>query len=432
MPSIDALAKRGHGQNRAMARMTLRPALALGKGLMLLGLTALAGCSGSASLPLELYVAIGTNPDQTISGDLRDGIREQLLPIRQGFRRLHPDTFFQVSLYPETDLPQTLRHRNGSGLAPDLMYVNGDTALRMLQAGLVTPFPISAAQRRLFNPEDLRRLTLPDGRLAGLPVVVHTQLSCFNRRRMASPPRTVQELLAASAAGKPIGLNADMAYLLWSVGSLGALPAFEHIVSGQAATAADRQALAGWLSWLQEASLQQRVSIYPDQQTAEAELAAGRVDWIPCRSSALPSLRRRMGSSLAVAPLPDGEGHRASPFNRLRVLALGRNSTARGRERSLAFGRYSVNPLTQRSMTLNSQITLPANRFVGVPVQSSQTLATLVEAADQGRQANALVSMVHNNDPRLPLLQNLLTALVFGEIRVPETTTRLIQILQGA
>jgi len=402
------------------------------RSLAMLATTALSGCSAAAHLPLELYIAIGSNPDQTINADLHDGIREQIQPLHQAFRRLHPNTFFQVSLYPETDLPQTLQQRNGSGLAPDLLYVNGNTALRMLQAGLVSPFPISATQRRQFNPEDLRRLELPDGRLAGLPVLVHTQVSCFNRRRMASPPRTVRELLATSAAGRPIGLSVDMGYLVWSVGSLGALPAFEQILSGQPATAAHRQAIAGWLSWLQEASVQQRVSIYPDQQTAEAELAAGRVDWIPCRSTALPSLRRRMGSSLAVAPLPDGNGHRASPFNRLRVMALGRNSSARARERALAFARYTVNPLTQRSLTLNSQITLPANRFVSVPVQSSQTLATLVQAADQGRQANALVALVHNNDPRLPELQNLLTDLVFGELRVPAATTRLIGILRGA
>ena len=169
-------------------------------------------------------------------------------------------------------------------------------------------------------------------------------------------------------------------YLLWSVGSLGALPAFEHIVRGHTIGPADRQAIRTWLSWLKQAGTLQRMTVYPDQQSAEADLAAGRVAWIPCRSSALPSLGRRMGSSLAVAPLPDGDGHRASPIKRLRVLALGRNSTARGRERSLAFGRYSVNPLTQRSMTLNSQITLPANRFVGVPVQSSQTLAKIGRA----------------------------------------------------
>ena len=407
---------------------TARPLL---RALALLSLTAIAGCSGSASLPLELYVAFGSNPDQTINADLRDGIREQIQPLSQGFRRLHPNTFFQSSLYPEENLPDILRQRTAAGLAPDLLYANGDTALRMLQAGQLSPFPITAELRRSFHPEDLRRLELPDGRLAGLPLVVHTQLSCFNRRRMATAPSTVQDLLAASAAGQPIGLNADMGYLLWSVGSLGALPAFEHIVGGESITPTDRQAIRAWLSWLKQAGTLQRMTVYPDQQSAEADLAAGRVAWIPCRSSALPSLAQRMGSSLAVAPLPDGDGHRASPINRLRVLALGRNSSPRARQRALAFAKYLVSPLNQRRMTLNSQITLPANRFVNVPVQSSRRLATLVQAAEQGRQANPLVAVVHTNDQRLPKLQGLITDLVFSDLNVSTATAQLIQILRA-
>jgi hypothetical protein len=73
---------------------------------------------------------------------------------------------------------------------------------------------------------------------------------------------------------------------------------------------------------------------------------------------------------------------------------------------------------------------LPANRFVRVPVQSSQVLATLVTAADQGLQANRMVALMHSNDPRIPRLQTLLTELVFGETSPDRATTELIQILQ--
>ena len=410
------------------ARLTKR----LFSTLALLSMTALAGCSGPGRLPLELYLAIGTNPEQTISAELRDEFRERLRPLQQSFRRLHPDTLFQLSLYPEAGIAETLRQSNGTGLAPDLIYVNGDTALRLLNAGLVDPFPLTSAQRRLFNPADLKRLETADGRLAGLPLLVFPQLSCYNRQRMATPPATVQALLQAGAAGQPIGLNADMAYLLWSVGSLGAMPAFERMVHGQTPTAADRQAIRGWLAWLQEAGTQQRVSFYPDQQTAEAELAAGRVTWIPCRSTALPSLRKRMGKALGVAPLPDGNGYQASPVNRLRVVTLGRHSSARGRLRALEYARYMVSPLTQRSLTLGTQSMLPANRFVSVPVQSSQILATMVRAMGQGHVANSLVTLIHTNDRRLPELQALITELAFGTISATEATPRLIRILQGA
>ncbi|MCP9788351.1 extracellular solute-binding protein [Cyanobium sp. Maggiore-St4-Cus] len=398
------------------------------------GLTLLAplgGCTLGRELPNIVYVAIGANKDQLINAELKQALQEQLMKVGARFRQIHPDTHFQFGVYPEDQMVEVMRRRSRSGLVPDLLIVNGDTALRLRQAGLVDPFPIRKDQLAIFNDEELRRLRSPDGRLAGLPVLVQTQLSCFNRQRLSEPPATLQELLNASANGHPMGLSLDLYYLFWIVGSTGSLPAIDRAVLGQQLNPADRQAMTDWLAWLQNASNQQRVTFFPDQPTAEAEFKAGRIDWIPCRSTVLPQLRRVMGSALGVAPLPDGEGHRASPINRLRVLALGRSSSAAGRRRALTFSFYSVNPLTQRTLTLGSQTVLPANRFVTVPVQSSQVLAAMVAASNQGLQANSLVTLVHTNDPRIPRLQTLLTELVFGESSPEDASTELVQILQA-
>jgi ABC-type glycerol-3-phosphate transport system substrate-binding protein len=398
-------------------------------GLSLLAV--LGGCTQGREWPNVVYVAIGTNKDQIINAELREQFQDGLGKVGARFRQINPGTHFQFGLYPEDQMVEVMRRRSRSGLAPDLLMVNGDTALRLLQAGLVDPFPVRKDQLALFNEEELRRLRSPDGQLAGLPVLVQTQLSCFNRERLPKPPSTLQELLNASADGHPMGLSLDLYYMVWIVGSTGALPAFERAVLGQPLNPDERQALAGWLAWLENASNQQRVSFLPDQPTAEAEFKAGRLDWIPCRSTVLPQLRRVMGSALGVAPLPDGEGHQASPINRLRVLALGRSSSAAGRRRALAFSGYIVNPLTQRTLTLGSQTVLPANRFVTVPVQSSQVLAAMVAAANQGLQANTLGALVHTNDPRIQLVQTLLTQLVFGETTPSGGATKLVRILQA-
>ena len=398
------------------------------------GLTLLAplgGCTLGRELPNIVYVAIGANKDQLINAELKQALQDQLMKVGARYRQIHPDTHFQFGVYPEDQMVEVMRRRSRSGLVPDLLIVNGDTALRLRQAGLVDPFPIRKDQLAIFNDEELRRLRSPDGRLAGLPVLVQTQLSCFNRQRLSEPPATLQELLNASANGHPMGLSLDLYYLFWIVGSTGSLPAIDRAVLGQPLNPADRQAMTDWLAWLQNASNQQRVTFFPDQPTAEAEFKAGRIDWIPCSSTVLPQLRRVMGSALGVAPLPDGEGHRASPINRLRVLALGRSSSAAGRRRALTFSFYSVNPLTQRTLTLGSQTVLPANRFVTVPVQSSQVLAAMVAASNQGLQANSLVTLVHTNDPRIPRLQTLLTELVFGESSPEDASTELVQILQA-
>jgi hypothetical protein len=403
--------------------------LSLLGGLALLA--PLVGCTQGRKWPNVVYVAIGANKDQLITAELKQEFQDQLVKVAARFRQIHPDTHFQFGIYPEDEMGEVMRRRSRSGLAPDLLLVNGDTALRLRQAGLVDPFPIRKEQLAIFNEKELGRLRSPDGRLAGLPLLVQTQLGCFNRQRLSEPPATLLELLNATANGHPMGLSLDLYYLFWIVGSTGALPAIEKAVLGQPLNPTERQSLTGWLAWMQNASNQQRVTFFPDQPTAEAEFKAGRLDWIPCRSTVLPQLRQVMGSALGVAPLPDGDGHRASPINRLRVLALGRSSSAAGRRRALAFSFYSVNPLTQRTLTLGSQTVLPANRFVTVPVQSSQVLAAMVAAANQGLQANSLVSLVHINDPRIPRLQSLLTQLVFGEASPNGATTELIRILQA-
>jgi hypothetical protein len=217
--------------------------------------------------------------------------------------------------------------------------------------------------------------------------------------------------------------------LLWSAGSLGAIPALEGLIRRQPLSAEQEYGLMQWLAWLQNAGGQQRITFFGNQQTTDAEFMAGRLAWIPCRSTMLPQMRRSLGGDLAVAPLPDGPDHRASPVNRLRVLALGRHASASGRQRALAFSRYGVNPLTQRNLTLGSQTVLPANRFVTVPVQSSQVLSTMADAAEEGLQANALLALMHGNDNRLPRLQTLLTQLVFGETTPTAARAQLERIL---
>ena len=47
-----------------------------------------------------------------------------------------------------------------------------------------------------------------------------------------------------------------------------------------------------------------------------------------------------------------------------------------------------MNPLSQRNLTLGSQVVLPANRFVNVPVSSSAVLSAMVTSAQQGSQTN--------------------------------------------
>jgi hypothetical protein len=324
-----------------------------------------------------------------------------------------------------------MARRNRAGLGPDLLLINGDTAKQLVNAGLVDPFPLTPELANLFNPGDLDRLRLPDGDLAGLPVIIHSQVACFNRKRLPTPPSTLQELLDASAKGHNIGLSVELSTLFWTAGSVGATDAWSRVVMGKRLSRADVNSIENWTAWLQDASDQQRITFYPNQASALTEFSAGRLDWISCSSINLPRLRKSLGASLGVSNLPSGPGGSASPINRLRVLALGRNSSRQGRERALAFSRFSVNPLVQRGMTLGSQILLPANRFVKVPLQSSVTLQAMSDSQKAGLRTAELANVLHVDDPRLDRAQTLITQLVFGEITPQGAATALIALMEA-
>ena len=396
----------------------------------MLAAVALGACSAGAPLPTVLYLAATANPDQHLDAELREYFRTRLTLLQEGFQHMHPGTAFQLGLYPENDFIAAMTRRSRAGLEPDLLYINGDTALQMLQAGLVDPFPADSTLLQHFDPEMLARLRSPDGRLAGLPVLVQTQLSCYDRRRLPQPPSTLAALVQSSAAGHGVGLPLDPFNLLWTAGSLGALPALEQALRGQALSPEDRKSLERWLAWLQNANAKGWVSVYASQPEADADLIAGKLSWIPCRSTSLTSLRRQLGSRLGVAPLPDGPAGPASAVNRLRVVALGRHSSASARERALAFSHFFVNPLTQRKLATESSTVLPANRFVRLPLQSSPQLQTMQIAARQGLQANALMALLHANGTRLQRLQTLITALVFTEITPAAAADQLLRMAQ--
>lgn len=408
-----------------------RPLRRWGLPLSVMSSLALVGCSSAGPLPSVLYVSIGTNADQTIDAQLLQDIRDRLSILEGGFRQIVPSVRFQFSLYPEARIPEVMRRRTRAALGPDLMLLNGDTAVRMYKAGLVDVFPTTAEERKRFNPQEVARLQVPGGGLAGLPLLEQTQVACFNRSRLQEAPETLNELLTVSASGHPMGLSVDLDNVFWTAGSLGAVQGINRAVTGGPLSPEERQGIVRWLAWLQNASAQQRITFFANQASTVQEFAAGRLDWIPCQSVTVPRLRKQLGRSLGVTNLPRGDAGEPSPINRLRVLTLGRSSSRAGRHQALAFSRFATNPLSQRNLTLGSQTVLPANRFVKVPVQSSQTLEAMVRSSEQGRQLDTLFQMLAANDTRLPKVQVLLNGLVFGENSPAATADALIHLLQS-
>jgi len=391
----------------------------------------LSGCTGLPwRRPLVLYVALTTPPEERITRELAQLFRQRFDQLVLGFRRLHPNVMVQISLYPQDELLGQMRFRSRSGLGPDLIVTSADNANALLREGLTQPMPVTPEEARQVDPQLLRWVRDPSGRLAGQPLVVYAQLACFNRERLPQPPATVRDLLQLSADGLRVGLALTLRDQLWSAGSFGALPALQEAVDGRDPDPVLRGRLRAWMQWLQDANVQRDVTFVADAATQRDGFRRGLFDWITCHSSDVSSLRTALGERLGISTLPDGEGFQATPVNPLRVIALGSNSSSEQRAMALALTRYSMRPLVQRSFTLDTEVFLPVNRYVSVPAQASPILATLLAARRQGIGAESLLANMQADDPRVARLEQVIVPLLFGVIDPDQAMQDTLRILQ--
>ena len=378
---------------------------------------------------MVLYIALSTPAEEQVTREISLTFVSRFQQLAKGFRRLHPNLVVQLSLYPQDQLLRQVRKRSLSGLGPDLIVTTADGANALLHHHLTRPMPLSRDNASEIAPLLLHRVTSANGQISALPLALYTQLACFDRRRVPQPPTTVRQLLALSADGVRVGMALQLRDLFWTAGSLGAVPALLAAAEQRDPNPRERQGLLTWMQWLQSANIQRSVTFQAQQTELREGLSRGHFDWISCSSSDLPLLRSALGPHLGVSNLPRGEGGDATPVNVLRVMALGINSSGAQREMAIALSRYSLRPLVQRNMALESEVFLPVNRHVTMPVESSGTLATLEAAGRQGEDAAALLARLHAADPRVAQLEQVLVALVFGSIEPEQALASTLTIL---
>ncbi len=377
-----------------------------------------------------LFLAIGINAGQGVTGAMLQEQKRQSTALVQAFRQLHPGVTVTVAVYREDELDRELGARHAAGFGPDLLLVNGSTARNLAYRGLVTPmrFPIPVTAQLV--PAVLRRAQLSDGSLMGMPVFQEPQMACFNRRRLPASPTELAGLLRASKQNVEVGLAVTPGELFWTAGSLGAAQSLQRAAEGQRLSSGDHGAILGWLRWLQTANLLERVNFFTDDESLIQGMVTGRLDWIPCRSSSLSRLRHSLGDQLGVAALPGGPGGAATPINRLRILAFGMDSSPGQRRLAEALARFSINPLIQRNLTVSTLELLPVNRYVPAPVASSAVLGALVAAQRQGEASSRIAHEIPASDPRFPRLLRELVRLVFGEVTPEQASDALIALLR--
>ncbi|MEB3200146.1 MAG: hypothetical protein VKK62_06430 [Synechococcaceae cyanobacterium] len=402
------------------------PLLLGGAGLVMLAALPLLPWSDNGRTPHSLHVLVTVPNERRLSTELIEDLRSVMATLLAGLHNTQPDLAIQMLVFHEQDVQGELERRNRSGMGPDVLYTNAQLAFQLQRQGLTEPLQPSRRLTGDLEPDVVRSLQLEDGRLVGLPVLLHPQLACFDRRRIPSSPRRIEALLENPRWR--VGLPLETINLIWTLGSISGLSGLEAITRPNADETVSRPALRRWLSWLTAAEQSTSVTFFASQQDLQEKLPRGELDWISCRSDSIHGLRRRMGARLGLAPLPAGPGGQASPLARTRVFSLGVNSSRQQRLLSESLLQLLSNRSGQHRIGMQLSGAMPVNTSVQLP--QNGTIQAIRQGQEQTNRMKSLQAQLRQLDSKLPMSDGILASLIYGEVDVEETADRMLQLMR--
>ena len=388
-----------------------------------------AGCT-SWKPPVVIKVVRTIDNSETISSEDYERLREITEGAIDQIKSVDPTIRPQLTLSTQKNFVDEIDDQTRSGFGPDLLITDSDTALELYKRKLVDPIELSP-EDRADTPSFLFDLvTAKDGQLVGRPVNQFVQLACFNKERLSSAPKTLEEM-EQNSEDNNFGMALQLKDLFWSAEAFDAGDAMEAALS-KLPPDTERQAnVTKWLQWLENASYQQNIRFLNNQRSLREALKAGELDWITCWSSSLRELREGMQDKLALAPLPKGPSTKLKAATKLQVWALGRNSSPAQREKALVMIDFITKPWAQKTYALAGRSSLPVNRKAAKIVASKIPGGTeaLVMYAKQSLKENAAKGQskarVFRDPERYETISDALLDTIY-DVRSPEESTQKI------
>ena len=196
----------------------------------LLGLMAglLSGCSAIDALQPPAVVDIVRTIDNkaNITTQDYDQLEDISALVFQQIRDIDPQIHPQLQLSSRTRFIDEIRERTESGFGPDLIITDSETALTLYRSRLIDPIQLSEQDRQDTPQSLLDLVTAKDGALVARPVNQFVQLACFNKERLPTAPRSLDEL-KQSSSDATFGIAVQLKDLFWSAEAFDASPALK-------------------------------------------------------------------------------------------------------------------------------------------------------------------------------------------------------------
>lgn len=402
----------------------------------LLGLLLLtSGCRAAWNPPenLNLLLSAGVGEDTNARSNLERLANE----LANEFMRVNPQVSLHLRLTSENEVLPLMRSRSELGAAPDLLITRVPAAHALAQEGLTTSSSLEPIELDPLRIKFLGRFR-QGNRFRALPLLVQPTVACYNRKRVPTPPRSLDQLVKQASEGNKMGLPLEMRELLWTAtGFRAQQPLFQlletksRIHSKEPLKGTARESVLAWLGWLYRANVEPNVIFVDTADELVARLEKGQLDWISCNATTIPRLQRSLGSNLAVADLPRGpDGTPPRPFARMLVMSFGRDSTFGQRESAEKFALFVLNEYTQSNMVAKAIGNMPVNQSVVVPVKDAAYLPVMERSLN-----NSIIPSFYEG-MRITTLGNALRPLlkqnIYGEQKPEEVLKSMETLANGS
>ena len=393
----------------------------------------LSGCSAIDALQPPAVVDIVRTIDNKANITTQD--YQQLEDISnlvfQQIRDVDPQIHPKLQLQSSTNFIDEIRQQTESGFGPDLIITDSETALTLYRSQLIDPIQLSEQDRQDTPQSLLELVTAKDGALVARPVNQFVQLACFNKERLPTAPRSLEDL-KQSSNDATFGMAVQLKDLFWSAEAFDASPALKAAMDSASADQAHRETLTAWLSWLVDSSYQQNIRFLNNQGNLRDGLIRGELDWITCWSNNLRSLKQKLGDRLGVTALPKGPNQNRTATTRLEVWALGRNSSPLQRRKALVMLDFVTKPWAQKTYSLATNNAMPVSKKAATVVASkipggNEALRNYI-SAKRPLSKMRVKARIFRDPVRYDTISNALLDTIY-DIQTPEQGAE--QILQG-
>jgi len=279
------------------------------------------------------------------------------------FQEIHPDVRIITVAMPQDQILEEFINTGTNGLGPDLVIGADDWIKDLANSGLIRTVSSDDISPALLSSRDLA-LTQYQGQHYGIPLSLAPRSLYYNKRLVAQPPGTLDELLQEAAAGNRIAFVPRFEEAYWGIQAFG-----QGLFDAEGQFKVADSGFEEWLNWLDVAQNASGVILNVDDDSLLELFISQQIAYYV----AGPQKQTRLSTMIpegnpfefGVVPLPGGPNGPAGPVLSAETIFLYAFTSPEQSRTADALAAFLVNQ--QQSIRFMRELNrVPANPAVRV------------------------------------------------------------------